>query len=112
MAYSNKAIFEELRSGTIFGAAYAAFGSPYTNRVVVVTFKNNTDGDVVVSTDGVTDHKYFPAGSYEVVDVRTNAPNDTDLSLPIGLQFYVKDGVTPSTTGTFYIEAVSIEVLT
>lgn len=108
MAYNDRAYFETLRSESTIGAAYTALGSPYTNPIVVVTFKNNTNGDVVISDDGVNDKLVFPAGSYTVYDIRTNAPRDTNLTLPINLQFYIKDGATPSTSGTFYVEAVGL----
>ncbi len=111
MSYNNKAYFETLRSESTIGATYTALGSAYTNRLVVVCFKNDTNGDVVISDDGVTDKLFFAAGSYTVYDIRTNAPNETDLTLPINLQFYIKDGTTPSTSGTFYIEAISIKVV-
>lgn len=111
MSYNNAVVIETLRSESTIGAAYTAVGTAYTNRVVVVCFKNNTDGDVVISDDGVNDKFFFPAGSYNVWDVRTNAPNQTDLTLPINLQFYIKDGTTPSSSGTFYIEAMSVRAL-
>lgn len=111
MSYSNSVVYETIRSETVIGAAYTAVGTAFTNRVVKVTFKNNTDGDVFISDDGTNNKKLFPAGSYEVEDMRTNAPNATDLTLPINLQYYIKDGPTPSTTGTFYIEAVSVRAL-
>ena len=113
MSYNNKANFETLQSSAAaaIGASYAALGTPYTSRPVIITFKNNTNGDVIVSDDGVNDKLFFPAGSYTIYDIRTNSPNETDLTLPLNLQFYVKDGPTASTTGNFYIEAVTIRAL-
>lgn len=111
MSYNNVAHFETLQSETVFGATYTALGTPYTNRIVELCLVNNTNGDVVVSDDGVNDKFFFPAGSFRVIDVRTNATNQTDLTLPLNLQFYVKDGTTPSTTGSFYIEAMSVRAL-
>lgn len=111
MSYSNAAVFDTLRSENVIGATYTALGTAFTNRPVIVTFKNNTNGDVVISDDGVNDKLIFPAGSYTVYDVRTNSPQDTDLTLPVRLQFYVKDGPNPSTTGTFYLEAIIIREL-
>ncbi len=108
MAYSNRAFFENLRSESTIGATYTAVGAAYTNPLVVVCFKNNTDGDVLISTDGVNDMLVLPATSYSVYDIRTNSPNESDLMLPVNIQFYVKDGTTPSTTGSLYIEAVSV----
>lgn len=113
MSYSNAVVFENLRSHAAApGAGYVAFGAAFTNRVVELTFINNTNGDIVVSDDGINDKFYFPAGSFRVIDIRTNAPHDTDLTTPINEQWYIKDGTTASTTGNFYMEAISIRNLT
>lgn len=111
MAYSNSVVFENLRSHAAApGATYVACGSPYTNRIVELALINNTNGDIVVTDDAsVTAGKfYLTSGSYRVIDIRTNATIDTDLTAPVHLQFYVKDGTTASTTGNFYIEALSV----
>src|ERR1051325_11304160 len=107
MWYTNRAYFDTLRSAATaaIGATYATIGTAFTDRPVVIKFTNLTNGDVVVSTDGVNDMLFLPAGAFTLIDIRTNAPNETDLTLPVGTQFYVKDGTTPSTTGSFYIEA-------
>lgn len=110
MSYSNKAQFDTLRSHSAApGATYVALGSAFAYRAVCVTIKNATNGDVLVTTNSAEDELVFPAGSYSVYDIRTNAPKDTDLTFPIGLQFYCKDGATPSTTGSIYVEAVVIK---
>lgn len=111
MSYSNSVVFEAIRSKAAApGATYVVCGAAYTNRIVELAFINNTNGDFVVSDDAsVSAGKfYLPAGSYRVIDIRANAANLTDLTGPINLQFYVKDGTTASTTGTFYIEAISV----
>jgi hypothetical protein len=110
MSYQNRAKFEILKSAATgsIGAAYAAIGTPLSEPAVVLTFKNQTNGDVIVSTDGVNDYLTFPANSYGVYDIRTNSPLTSDFMFPKGTQFYVKDGATASTTGTFYIEAIII----
>jgi hypothetical protein len=110
--YQDQAFFDTLRSlGTAgIGATYAAIGTPLGFRAVAITFKNLTNGDVVLSDDGSNDKMFFAANSYNVWDVRTNAPNTNDLMYPSGTQFYLKDGPTPSTTGTFYIEILVVKV--
>ncbi len=111
MSYINTVVFETLRSHAAApGGAYVTCGAAFTNRIVELAFINNTNGDIVVSDDdSVSAGKfYLTAGSYRVIDIRTNATNLTDLTGPVNLQFYVKDGTTASTTGTFYIEAISV----
>lgn len=110
--YQDSASFGTIRSAGFasIGAAYAAIGSALTDRAVVITFKNNTNGDVFVSTDGTNDHLFFPANSFGVYDVRTNAPTTNDLMFEKGTQFFVKDGPTAATSGTFYIETLIVKV--
>lgn len=105
---SNKASWSPLRSAAFgsIGAAYATIGTALTERAIVIAFKNATNGDVVVSTNGTADHLYMPAGSYAIWDVRTNAPFHTDYLFAIGTQFYVKDGSVATSSGSFYIEVL------
>ncbi len=108
--FKDAAYFDTIRSTTpaSIGATFATIGTPLTTQAVCLIFKNQTNGDVLVSTDGTNTMLAFPANSYTVYDIRTNAPRNTDLLFSIGTQFYVKDGTTASTTGTFYIEAVIV----
>ena len=110
MGFIDRAVFDTIRSLGFagIGAGYAVIGGPLANRAVILTFKNATNGDVFVSADGVNDNLLLPANSFNVFDIRTNAPNNTNLIFPIGTQFYLKDGPTASTAGTFYIEVLTI----
>lgn len=110
MGLSNAAQFDTIRSLGVagIGAAYATIGTALTRPAVIISFKNNTNGDVFVSTDGTNDHLLLPSNSFNVFDIRTNAMNLLDYVFAIGTQFYVKDGPTAPTTGTFYIEVVSV----
>jgi len=92
MGYKNAAAFDTLRS-VAFGSlttSYVIVGAALTAPAVCVAFKNNTDGIVLVSTDGSTDMLIFPPLSYGVYDVRTNAPNVTDYLISEGTPFMVK----------------------
>ena len=106
LPYNSRAKFDTIRSETVIGAAYTALGSALSTPAVIVCFKNQTNGDVFVSADGTNNHVIMPANSYTVYDIRTNAPAGDNFSFREGTQFYVKDGPTASTTGTFYMEAV------
>lgn len=113
MAYVERALFDPIRSVAAagIGAAYAVLGAALTNKTIAVCFKNTTDGDVFISQNGVDDHLLMPPNSYNVWDIRTNAPNQTDLEIGIGTQFYVKDGPSAPTTGTVYMETLTIRPL-
>lgn len=110
--FSYQAKFDTLRSAahTSIGASYATIGSALPSEAVILTFKNQTNGDVLVSTDGTNDMLTLPANSFNVYDIRANAPNNSDFLFRKGTQFYVKDGTTAAASGTFYIEAVIVTV--
>lgn len=106
--YKNAAKFDTLRS-VAFGSittSYAIVGTPITTPAVAVTFKNNTNGIILVSTDGINDMLVYPGLSYGVYDIRTNAPNATDYLLPSNTPFLVKYSGSAPTSGSFYIEVV------
>lgn len=114
MSYINEAAFDTLRSvaGSAVTGSYAAIGSALTLPAVVLTFKNQTDGDVLVSTGGVNNNLVFPSNSFGVYDVRTNAPSSLNYMFAEGVQFYVKAGTSAPTSGNFYIEAVIAQKVT
>lgn len=103
----NKIQADTLRSlafGSISGS-YAAVGTALTVRAKIICITNNTEGDMIFSTDGSTDHLYVPAGSFKLFDVSTNyrAVNQDECVFPIGTQFYVKQDTAP-VSGSVYIE--------
>jgi len=111
--YRNAATFDILRS-VAFGTlttSYAIVGSELPTPAVCVSFTNNTNGIVYVSTDGIHDMIAIPAGWGKVFDIRTNAPNATDYLFPEGTPFLVKYSGSAPTSGSFYIEAVITQVL-
>lgn len=106
--YKNAAKFDALRS-VAFGSitsSYVIVGAVLPSPAVSVAFKNNTNGVILVSTDGVTDMLVYPGLSYGVYDVRTNAPNATDYLLSEGTPFLVKYSGSAPTSGSFYIEVM------
>lgn len=110
MVYFNRATFAPLKTTTpaSIGATYAAIGTVLANPAVVLTFINNTNGDVVVSADGTNDHLKLSASTFRVFDIRTNSAELLNYMFAKGTQFYVKDGTTPSTTGDFTIEILQV----
>lgn len=102
---SDVALFDEVRSlafGGISGS-YAEVGTPFTHVIRIIKFVNNTDGDIILSLDGVTDHDVLPAGSLCVYDLTTNrADNNLSWAFPKGTQVYIKQSSAP-TSGSFYV---------
>lgn len=110
LPYNSRAKWDTIRSATAAAitGSYGTIGAVLSTPAVVVCFKNATNGEVLVSIDGTNDHIYMAANSFTIYDVRTNAPEGDNYSFREGTQFYVKDGTTASTTGTFYLEVLSL----
>ena len=110
--YKNYSQWEALRSAATaaIGTNYATIGSGSAGPIIAAIFKNATNGDVVVSTDGSTDMLMIPANSYDAWDIQTNHMSfpTTEGALPKNTQFWVKDGSTIPTSGTFYIEVMIV----
>ena len=102
-----RADFDTLRSLGFAGisGAYAVVGSSTTELTRLVSFMNDTDGDLIVTNDNTVDKIFLKAGSYKIFDVQSNINPQFDdrYVLPIGTQWYVKQSTAP-TTGSVYIE--------
>ena len=102
-----RADFDTLRSLGFAGisGAYAVVGSATTDYIRLVSFMNDTDGDLLITNDNTVDKIFLKAGSYKIIDVQANmnAQFDDKYVLPIGTQFYAKQSTAP-TTGSVYIE--------
>ena len=100
--------FEPLRSiafGSISGT-YAAIGTKFANPIRLICITNNTDGDVILSTDAVNDMLFIAAGSFKLFDLNTNRQNSDQVwVLQKGTQFYVKQSTAP-TKNSVYIEVL------
>lgn len=89
-------------------ASYAAVGTATTHPWHVFKITNNTDGDMIISFDTVTDNLFVPAGSFVLYDLAANGPpiSDKDIFLlQIGTQFYVKQSTAPS-KGAIWVEGL------
>lgn len=99
---AKKATFDTLRSlafGSISGS-YAAVGSAFTVEPRIICITNNTDADMIISTDNsnATGQLYLPQGTFKLFDVTSNMnPNiDDTVVFPIGTIIYVKQVSAPS----------------
>lgn len=110
MVFSRKAVSDTLRTLAIasISGTYAAVGSAFTHPARMLRLINNTDGDMIFSTDGTNDMCFVPLTSFVLYDLSSNGnPQQgfSPLALPKGTQFYVKQSSVP-TTGAVYIEVV------
>jgi hypothetical protein len=103
------ASFDEVRTLGFAGISgtYAAVGVPLTENFQIITFTNNTDGDVYFTDDSTVDKIFVAAGSFKLYDLSTNRnpPTQDKFVLKLGTQFYVRD-ITATTSGAVYIEGI------
>jgi len=84
----NEAI-RELAAGSLT-TAYQVLGGVFTRDVFRATLTNNTNGDIYLSTDGVTDMMKMPSSSGRILDDKTN-----DMYRKSGTQFYIRFDTAP-----------------
>jgi len=108
-ALSSRATYEPIRSigWAAITNAYQIVGTAITEPVRILKIKNNTDADIMVSFDGVTDSDFFPASSGDVTDFTTNSANAADpLELPGRRLIYIKAVGALPTSGDLYIVVI------
>lgn len=102
------ASFEKLRSlayGSITNSGYTAIGTPLTNPSAAFRIVNNTDGDILISIDGVNDYFFLPAGTFVLYDVQSNRNYNKSFLFPQATQFYAKYSSSPS-KNSVYVESM------
>jgi len=79
----------EIAANSITGT-YQLFGGIFTRDAFRLWITNNTNGDIYLSTDGVTDMKKLPGPSGRANDYKTN-----DILRSAGTQWYILYDVVP-----------------
>lgn len=110
MTFYHKSIveFDELRSlafGSI-GATHTNVGAESDHPIALFCLTNTCNTDMIFShTGGLKDQLIVPAGSFKLIDVRSNlnVNKQDNCVLPIGTQFTVRYVSAPS-EGNIYIE--------
>jgi hypothetical protein len=102
-----RAKMEPLRSlafGSISGS-YATLGTPTANPVRLFCITNDTEGDMILSIDGINDHFFLKAGSFKLFDIQSNMSPEKESKFVFdeGTQFYVKQSTAP-VSGAVYVE--------
>jgi hypothetical protein len=100
-AYVKEDAIREI-AGTALTTSYQVWGGVLLRDSYLQWITNNTNGDIYVSTDGVTNMRKMPATSGRAYDNKTN-----DLFVRAGTQFYIKYAVAPGTPSGW----VALEVI-
>lgn len=90
------------------GASYAALGSATTNPVYSIIISSTYNQSVFLSIDGTTDHLFIPSATVVPVEFGSNKEGTGKFILPVGTQFYLKQGPDGApTSGDIYISFLS-----
>lgn len=109
MNNATRAAFEELRSLTSasISQVFAVIGSSLINPARLIKISNNTDTDLVISFDGITDHDFVPSNSFTLYDFSANLSiNPGQLTLPANTLVYARDLGTPAISGSVYLTVI------
>ena len=107
--YGIKLTYDERRDidSATFNNSYQAVGSALTRPIRIVKIVNNSDEDIDISTDGVTDHDACPAGGFCLYDLTANKvqyQGQSGAFFAEGTQFYVKGAA--AGTGLVYLVCI------
>jgi len=108
---AKKVYFDTLRHLGFAGISgtYAAIGSALTVNPRTVLITNNTNGDIILSTDNTNaaGQIFVPANSFLLYDLEANMdPNKDDaFVIAVGTIFYVKQS-TASSIGDVWLQFV------
>lgn len=105
---------EDLRSlgFAAIGANYAAIGSAFENPIRLMFLQNLTDQSLLFSWNGSDNHLLLPSTGFIVLDVTSNKSMPAGIScFRQGTKIYVKELLTPVTSGAVYLSVFFGEVL-
>lgn len=104
---SNIVRFDPIRS-IAFGSvtnSYQNLGVPFGHAMRVLHFINNTDGNIMISFDGVNDNIFVAANTFSLYDLTAQEDINEMFRYQVGSQLQIKY-ISAPTTGTFYVVAV------
>lgn len=87
---------------------YTALGSPFNHAMRLIQFVNNTDGDMMVSFDGINDNAIVLAEGFSLYDLTSDQDFNEKFRYQNGTQLFVKYITAPTgpATGAFYAVCV------
>lgn len=107
---SNIVRFDPIRSIAFASvtSGYTALGTAFTHSMRVLHFVNDTNGNVMISFDGVTDNVVLLAESFSLYDLTSDQDENESFRYQKGTQIYVKYLTAPTgpATGAVYLISV------
>lgn len=106
---SSRARFIELRgqASPIALAPWVAIGTPIEEPLRILKISNNTDQDIIISTDAATEMEFVAANGFSLWDLGTNTDwQASTLQFARGTQFYVKAATVATTIGDVIITGI------
>lgn len=91
------------RAASTFDGTYQTLGDPLEFPAVLIKVINNSNQDIDVSIDGVTDHDFVPASSFFLYDLRANHGVLSEFVFIQGTQFYINGTMDAGNTGDVYL---------
>lgn len=108
MGLALKAFVDVIRTvahGSITNS-YVALGATFTHQTRMMRIINNTDGDMLFSTNASDNMLFVPAGSFVLYDVATNREKAADTFVfAAGTIIYIKYNTSPS-KGDVWLECI------
>jgi len=103
---SNIALFNPNVS-VAFGSITASYTllTTFAHAIRLIHFINDTDGIMMISTDGVTDMVVVIGDSFSLYDLTSDQDANESFRLANNTQIYIRY-ITAPTMGNFYINAV------
>jgi hypothetical protein len=81
--------------------------APFQHAMRVLHFINGTNGDVLISFDGVTDNAIALANTFDLYDLTSDEDTNESFRYQLGTQVYIRYVSAPgSPTNTFYLVAI------
>jgi len=105
---------EDLRSlgFAAIGVNYAPIGTGFENPARIMFLQNLTDQSLLFSWNGVDNHLLLPSTGFIVLDVTSNKSMPAGIAcFRQGTRIYVKDLLTPVTSGAVFLSVFFGEVI-
>lgn len=94
--------------GFNYASSHPPTPAPFTHAMRVLHFINNTNGDMMVSFDGVTDNVPVLAEGFALYDLTSDEDTNESFRYQNGTQIYVRylSAPTAPVDGAFYVVAI------